>query len=50
VLSTIINQFESYFEPERLIIAQRKRKVILLHDNARSHVTKVVKGTLSALQ
>jgi len=30
---------------DRLKIAQRKRKVILSHDNARSHVAKVVKDT-----
>jgi len=35
---------------DRPKIAQRKRKVILLHDNARSHVAKVVKDTLSTLQ
>jgi len=29
------------------IIVQRKRKVILLHDNTRSHVAKIVKDTLS---
>lgn len=35
---------------KRSIIAQRKRKVILLHGNARPHVAKAVKDTLSALR
>jgi len=34
---------------KRSIIVQRKRKVILLHDNVRPYVTKVVKDMLSAL-
>jgi hypothetical protein len=33
---------------KRSITAQRKREVILLPDNARSHVAKAVKDTLSA--
>ncbi|EFN83596.1 Histone-lysine N-methyltransferase SETMAR, partial [Harpegnathos saltator] len=36
--------------PEHIIIAQRKCKVILLHDNVRPHVAKIIKDTLSALQ
>jgi len=35
---------------KRLIIVQKKPKVIVLHDNARSHVAKVIKDMLSALQ
>jgi len=35
---------------KRPIITQKKRKIILLHDNARLHIVKVVKDTLSALQ
>jgi len=46
-LSTTMNRA---LNQKRPIIAQRKRKVILLHDNARSYVMKVVKDTLSVLQ
>jgi len=47
-----INWFESCFESvqSRLIIAQRKRKVILLYDNARPRVAKVVEDMLSAMR
>jgi len=46
---TIINRFESCLSQKHPIITQRKCKVILLHDNARLHVAKIVKDTLSAL-
>lgn len=53
-LSTTINRFEPYLNrtsnQKRPLRTQRKRKVILLNDNARPHVTKAVKDTLSALQ
>jgi len=39
---------QQLIERETSIIAQRKRKMILLH-NARPHVAKVIKDTLSAL-
>jgi len=36
-LSTIINRFESFFDQKCSIIAQRKRKLILLDDNVLDH-------------
>jgi len=39
---------QQLIERERAIIAQRKRKMILLH-NARQHIAKAIKDTLSAL-
>jgi len=53
---TVAKRYQQLIELNRalkqkcLIIAQRKRKMILLHDNARSHIAKVIKDTLSALQ
>jgi len=35
---------------KRPVIGKKKCKVILLHNNARSYVAKVIKNTLSALQ
>jgi len=38
------------FTQERLSVANNRRKVILLHDNARTHVAKGVKQTLLQLE
>jgi len=46
-LSTIINRFESCFKSETFNNSSKKMHV-LLHDNARSPVAKVVKVILSA--
>jgi len=43
-LNRALNQKRSIIEN-----ARKKRKVILLHDNAQSHISKVVKDMLSTL-
>jgi len=50
MLPTIIGPFEYRINTKKAVITNNRRKVILLHDNARPHVAKAVKETLLDLE